>query len=84
MSNYFLWDTWYILIKIPFIGSADCDLTYHALEKATTSITGWQCFNKNGFIQLTFNTASISYGDRINQALEKRYPTVDSFNCPDH
>jgi len=81
-TDNFLWTSWSILIKIPFIGSADCDLTYHALEHATTSITSWQCIEKNGFIQLNFNTAKIGYGGDINLALERRYPTVDNFNCP--
>jgi hypothetical protein len=83
-SDHDLWISYSVLIRIPYIGPADCDLTYHALTKdATAFITNWQCIEKDSNIQLYFNTPHGSFGGSINKALESRYPTVNSFNCPD-
>jgi hypothetical protein len=72
-----------VLIRVPFGGKADCDATYHSLEDNTHSVSGWKCLNNNGDVQLYFNTANWSEGDNVNTALSSRYPSVDSFNCPD-
>lgn len=81
-TDHGAWVSYSVLIRIPYRGAKDCDDTYHALEDADGLITNWQCVEKGGFIQLWFNT---EYGDSylINPALESRYPSVDSFNCPD-
>ena len=56
----------------------------HSLEDWTHSITGWKCEKtKDGYIQLNFNTANWNLGGEINTALESRYPSVGTFNCPD-
>lgn len=76
------WCAYDILIRVPYIGSADCDLTYHALEdykKANAELTNWHCEEQDGFIHLYFN-ANVNVA-KLNSALEQRYPSVDSFNC---
>ena len=82
-SYHYWWVAYSIQIGIPYIGSADCDATYHALESATTSVTGWQCVKaSDGTIQLWFNCFPDDAAD-INRVLESRYPTIaGGFNCP--
>lgn len=78
-----LWVSYSILIGVPFGGKSDCDATYHELEKSVDAgITIWQCVNENGNIRLWFNCIP-GQGDKINRALGPRYPSVNSFNCPD-
>ena len=72
-----------ILIRVPYGGKDDCDATYHSLEDWTHSVTSWKCLNNNGYVQLYFNAANWNIGDNVNAALSSRYPSVDSFNCPD-
>jgi hypothetical protein len=81
-----------ILIRVPYIGRADCDATYNAIEYGglnnnppwyESQISNWQCIEKGGYIQLWFNRADGLSTD-INTALEWCYPSVDKFNCPDH
>ena len=81
VTYHSFWVFYSILIRVPYGGPTDCDATYHALESAAP-ISIWQCVEKNGEIQLWFNTMVNSAGG-INHALESRYPSVDSFNCPD-
>ena|SRR5277367_6008841 len=82
-TDHFWWVSYSVLVRVPYSGAKDCDDTYHALESATASISNWQCVEKDGNIQLWFN-AFPNYGSDINAALESRYPSVNSFNCPDH
>jgi hypothetical protein len=82
-TSHYYWTAYSVQIGIPYGGAQDCDATYHALESATTSITNWQCVEKDGDIQLWFN-AFANDGAKINSALESRYPSVaGGFNCPD-
>ena len=93
-TDHGFYESYSILIRVPYIGSKDCDATYNALENggpwvngqhqwSAVSISNWQCVEENGNIRLWFNSAEGS-GSDINAALESRYPTVDSFNCPDY
>lgn len=52
-------------------------------EWSAVPISNWQCVEENGNIRLWFNAAEGQSSD-LNAALESRYPTVDSFNCPDY
>jgi len=86
VTQHGLWCAYSILIRIPYIGSSDCDATYHSLEdfsQANAEISNWQCIKEpgNGYIRLWFNSEGSS--DDINNALKGRYPSVDDFNCPD-
>jgi len=84
ITQHFLWCTYSILIRVPYIGPSDCDATYHALEDfnaANAEISNWQCVEENGYIRLWFNSEGSS--DDINNALKKRYPSVNDFNCGD-
>jgi hypothetical protein len=82
-TSHYWWTAYSVQIGIPYGGAKDCDATYHALESSTTSITNWQCVEKDGDIQLWFN-AFANDGAKINSALESRYPSVaGGFNCPD-
>jgi len=87
-------ESYSILIRVPYIGPQDCDDTYKALENggplvdnnfewSSVQLSNWQCVKSGGNIQLWFNTLEGS-GSDINKALESRYPSVDSFNCPDY
>ena len=73
-----------IYIGVPYGGKSDCDATYTAL-KHSMALSNWQCVEKDGNIQLYFNVPedNFTYGDKINAVLESRYPSVNSFNCPD-
>ena len=82
-KDHYYWVSYSVLIGVPYIGPNDCDKTYHALESATISLSNWQCVEKDGNIQLWFN-AFPNYGSTISSTLESRYPTVNSFNCPDN
>ena len=78
-----MYDSWNILIRIPYRSAADCDATYHALESETTSITNWNCIENGGFIYLWFNTSLWTEGYDINPVLSSRYPMVaGGFNGP--
>jgi hypothetical protein len=81
-TDHYWWVSYSVLIRVPYSGAKDCDDTYHALESATASISNWQCVEEDGNIRLWFN-AFPNYGSAINTALESRYPSVNSFNCPD-
>lgn len=52
-------------------------------EWSAVPISNWQCVEENGNIRLWFNAAE-GQSSGLNAALESRYPTVDSFNCPDY
>jgi hypothetical protein len=95
-TDHGFFQSYSVLIRVPYGGKADCDATYNALENggpwsndcgchqwSAVSISNWQCVNKGGNIQLWFNSAEGS-GSDINAALESRYPSVDRFNCPDY
>jgi hypothetical protein len=88
------YESYSVLIRVPYLGSKDCDDTYKALENggpwvdgghqwSEVPISNWQCVEKDGNIQLWFNAAE-GQGSDINAALGSRYPSVDSFNCPDY
>jgi hypothetical protein len=88
------YESYSVLIRVPYISSKDCDPTYHALENggpwvdgghqwSAVSVSNWQCVEEDGNIRLWFNCAEGSASD-INAALESRYPDVDKFNCPDY
>jgi hypothetical protein len=82
--NHGWWISYDVLIRVPFGGKEDCDATYKSLEDNTHSITNWHCENKDGYIHLYFNTAHFHLGDEVSNALKSRYPSVNSFNCPDY
>ena len=80
--SHFLWNSYTVLIRVPYGGTTLCDATYHALEDATASITDWGCVESDGFIKLWFSTEVLK-GHDVNSALSSCYPQVTSgFNCP--
>ena len=85
-AQHGLWISYSVWIGVPYAGSADCDATLKALrQNIGNCITNWQCVGKDGDIQLWFNTPediSGDFGTEINKALESRYPSVGSFDCP--
>jgi len=92
-TNHGIFISYSVLIGVPYAGKTDCDDTYNALTHAGpmiseqgyqwdgVPISNWQCVEQNGNIQLWFNAAA-NEGNDINAALESRYPSVSSFNCP--
>jgi hypothetical protein len=82
-----LWTNYSVWIGVPYIGPSDCDDTYSALDN-NVGVDGWQCVESGGGIQLWFSVmavgaSAVGQGATINSVLESRYPTVNSFNCPD-
>jgi hypothetical protein len=69
-----------VLINIPYQGASACDNTYSLLH-SWVAISNWQCIEKNGDTQLYFD-AAVSWGAFINSGLEAAYPNVaGGFNC---
>lgn len=83
-TNHGLFNSYSVLIRVPFLGSTQCDITYNILE-SWIPISNWQCVQASGnYVQLWFN-AVINKSGQINGALEQVYPhVVGGFNCPDH
>ena len=93
-TTHGFYESYSVLIGVPYIGKADCDATYHAIDNAgpwvnnahqwnAVPISNWQCVEMDGNIQLWFNAAE-GQGKDINAALEWCYPSVGTFNCPDY
>lgn len=78
--NHGVFNSYSVLIGVPFLGPSQCDATFTALEQAL--ITNWQCVEENGEVRLWFN-APIGKSSYINSQLETVYPQVNNFNCPD-
>ena len=55
----------------------------NALNTWSIWVSNYQCVESDGDIQLWFN-AFPGPGKDINVALESCYPSVNSFNCPNH
>ena len=86
VTNNVIFLSYSIFIGLPFGGNAYCDCggTFSALDdEAGILLTNWHCVERNGDIQLWFNTPYLGgMGDKINTQLKWCYPLVNSFNCP--
>ena len=87
-TEHGFWNSYSIWIGVPYDGTSGFDATYNVLQNSLGNcITNWQCVKSDdGNIQLWFNTppdTNEGYGGRINSWLGSRFPSVDSFNCPD-
>jgi hypothetical protein len=81
-TNHWTWNSYNVLIGIPYQSASACDNTYHLLE-SWVAISNWQCVENNGNTQLYFN-AGIWQNGNINNGLNAAYPNVaGGFNCPD-
>jgi hypothetical protein len=77
------WNSYSVLITIPYQGPSPCDNTYHILE-SWVAISNWQCVEKDGNTQLYFNSAAYR-SSWINNGLLAAFPNVGGgFNCKDN
>src|SRR5262249_3524975 len=75
-TNQGLFNSYSVLIRIPYQGATDCNDTYDVLESGVP-ISNWQCVEKDGDTQLYFNAAiGVEISAQINGALEARCPNV--------
>lgn len=82
VKDNFLWQSFSILIGVPFLGASECDTIFHDLGGLNGGVSNWQCVEENGNIRLWFNNFDNASG-RINRDLEGAFPGI-SFNCVDN
>lgn len=82
-TNHGLYNTYNVWVGVDYANGRGCDNIRRALDDVGAWLTQYSCEPAGGNTQLKFN-ALINYGGAINGALQRMYPMVDRFNCPDH
>jgi hypothetical protein len=80
-EDHFLWQSFSILIGVPYVGEYQCDDIYNALGGVWSGFSNWQCAEENGNVRLWFNGVDDASGT-VNSDLEWEFPGI-SFNCQD-
>jgi hypothetical protein len=86
-----------ITIAVPFNHGDECKAVYNELDfrineampDDNPGFEEWSCISANdndqvnGAVALNFWLSYPGFGDVINKALSKKFPSVNGFNCPD-
>jgi hypothetical protein len=81
-KDHWVYNSYGVLIRVPYQSPAACDNTYHILE-SHIAISNWQCIEEDGYTRLYFN-AGCWQGNHIDEGLSAAYPNIEGgFNCPD-